>query len=394
MFTKLILGIGILAASGVGANLLPGSASENYLLLRVLAAVCGVLLLGMNFKRLVEAVLSQKWVGLFLFWSLLTVFWSFDPAESFSSTLGLASITLLGVTLATQFALIPGAKYLANLLTAVSAVSIAAVYLVPDIATETVRHPIAGVKVQPSGLFAWNSDLALAAAVPTVICFFLWSRTKQKRYIAFLAVNLYTIVIADSVATLLSVIAALVVGFFVRNKALRSLSIFALVFAFTAVAIYGPARLFTQVFEGLNRDVNLTGRTDLWRATIYQIAEHPIIGWGAGTNPDFVGFLGYDMVHSHNGYLQLIFDRGLIGLVILLVICSWVVVPGVRVTEFGAIGMPLLTLVLVANLANVYFTFAALPMLLILWLSFCGHNISRTPFEPNTASCVEGSSSA
>lgn len=76
----------------------------------------------------------------------------------------------------------------------------------------------------------------------------------------------------------------------------------------------------------LDRDITLTGRTDLWEAVFAQIERSPWIGYG------YSGFwLGYEgpsaavwranrwhPVHAHNGLLDVFVELGLVGLVIFL----------------------------------------------------------------------------
>jgi len=67
---------------------------------------------------------------------------------------------------------------------------------------------------------------------------------------------------------------------------------------------------------------SLTGRTDLWRAVWPDILGHPVAGHGYMASR----FLGSHVsgeewaTHTHNGFIEVIYNNGLVGLIILLAI--------------------------------------------------------------------------
>jgi O-antigen ligase len=76
----------------------------------------------------------------------------------------------------------------------------------------------------------------------------------------------------------------------------------------------------------LGRDTSFSGRTNIWEFVLGMIAERPWIGYGYG-----IFWLGLDApgavfwywtkqfeLHAHDGYLQLVLDAGLVGLLLLL----------------------------------------------------------------------------
>lgn len=78
--------------------------------------------------------------------------------------------------------------------------------------------------------------------------------------------------------------------------------------------------------EMLGRDGSFSGRTNIWDFVLGMIGERPWVGYGYG-----IFWLGLDApgalfwhwtkqfeLHSHNGYLQLVLDAGLVGLLLLL----------------------------------------------------------------------------
>ncbi len=71
------------------------------------------------------------------------------------------------------------------------------------------------------------------------------------------------------------------------------------------------------------RDITLTGRTDLWEAVVNKISEQPL-GHGYGTfwsttlAYEVWSIVGWQPAHSHNGFLDVCLDIGLVGLGLIL----------------------------------------------------------------------------
>jgi O-antigen ligase len=76
----------------------------------------------------------------------------------------------------------------------------------------------------------------------------------------------------------------------------------------------------------VGKDATLTGRTEIWAAVMDRIAERPLLGYGygafwlRGSGPgEWVRqAIRWETPHSHNGYLDVAADLGLLGLSILI----------------------------------------------------------------------------
>lgn len=85
------------------------------------------------------------------------------------------------------------------------------------------------------------------------------------------------------------------------------------------------------VTGALGRQSNLTGRTDIWRASI-AAADSPVLGtgfesfWNTNVEKVAVGLPGYDaatvhnLVSAHNGYIEVYLDLGWVGLCLIALI--------------------------------------------------------------------------
>ena len=78
----------------------------------------------------------------------------------------------------------------------------------------------------------------------------------------------------------------------------------------------------SQLLALVGRNPTLTGRTDLWHAALVAIFRHPWLGYGfnafwagmQGGSSSFLVSVGWYVKHSHNGFLDLSLDLGLLGL--------------------------------------------------------------------------------
>jgi O-antigen ligase len=94
-----------------------------------------------------------------------------------------------------------------------------------------------------------------------------------------------------------------------------------------AVGILALAVYFSDSIAGmLGKDSDMSGRTRVWAYAIKMIFEHPWLGYGYSTfwegfsSPGgvFWSLSGLGIPHSHNGYIQLALDTGIVGVVLFL----------------------------------------------------------------------------
>jgi O-antigen ligase len=120
-----------------------------------------------------------------------------------------------------------------------------------------------------------------------------------------------------------------------RRELDRTIAIVAVLLLVTAVAVLFIAD--TNVVARLLDDPQqFTGRTEIWRAELAYIRDHPVFGAGFGTftNTGAVSPLSRyisgwvtEASQGHNGYLQLLMTTGGVGFV--LAVMSLIVLPGI-----------------------------------------------------------------
>lgn len=73
--------------------------------------------------------------------------------------------------------------------------------------------------------------------------------------------------------------------------------------------------LFNYIIVNLlNRNLTLTGRTQIWYNAFEAFLQNPILGWGGGMGREFFGY-----VNAHNRYLNTLFTSGIIGMLLFIV---------------------------------------------------------------------------
>ncbi|WP_325344962.1 O-antigen ligase family protein [Xylophilus sp.] len=316
---------------------------------------------------------SNPFLLAFVAWCLLSVLWSPYPVVTLKRVVQLAGFTLVGIAVAAPLG---GPRLLLRvLLAALTALLVASMVV-------TITHPLQGVDYELGG--AWRGIMGqkntLGAA--SGICALLWLRELLgERQLPWpiaaggLLFALAMMVLAKSSTALL--VTGLGMAAYLslrwRGVALRRP---AWVMALGAAAVLAAAAHFFYVVAGrlpawsdlaglvsaaFNKNADLTGRTDIWELVLMEVQRHPLqgIGYGAfwlgeGSRSQYViDMLGWIPLQSHNGYLDILNEVGVVGLVLAAGALVWHAVAVARLLraerELGALYAALLLMMLVSN---------------------------------------------
>lgn len=289
------------------------------------AATAGLLLFTGIAGRRMDKPRSQTlaW-ALFVGWALLTAAWALNVNLSLAflpTVMSLLTIyfatTLLRFT-RKEFTWIVGCTILGGLAAALYSIN-------------SFRHGVSyhGLMTMRSSLIIGNREtdpndyannllLPLSLAVGVVLT--ARRRTAQMLALAVAAIIMIAIILTMSRGGLLSVFAMAIVylyRFRLRMKALIPVAIMAL------ALLAAPSLFFQRIFSAV--DSGGAGRTHIWKAGFVAFQHYPIFGAGLGNFPAafdrFAGeaprFEGYGR-GSHNIYLGVSVEFGVIGLLLLL----------------------------------------------------------------------------
>ncbi len=271
------------------------------------------------------AVARISWpVLLFLLWLALTMLWSVDGAQTASSVLKMALLTLLG-TLVSAGRSVDG---LMDVIARCGQVALTASWVLyfalPDVGRNWDGYESGAMR----GIFVHRNTLGYFAALITITTLVRWARGPRRLLspsLAWACLALVSTVMSQSRTawSVLGVTAALALVMLAMRGLRRPARLSAVAVLVVLVgALVRVALNPEQVVTGLGRDATLTGRTEIWGAVVTGIIERPFLGYGWGAlwragSPATEALwaeAGFAFHHAHNGYLDSAAQAGLIGM--------------------------------------------------------------------------------
>jgi hypothetical protein len=265
----------------------------------------------------------------------LTALWALAPAVTLSKyfLLAMQVVALLPAVLVARRVddvLMP----LFWVATVTIAVNLVAVVVLP---TTPIGHP---------GIYSHKNTLGLNASLGGLFVLYGLSRAERRVRVvaaAALPVVFVLLVLSQSKTSLgLIVVApAIAAAAVLLRRTLRiSLAVFLVAAAGAGGFLLGgavPGVSFREVSQVVSGDDTFTGRVDVWRFALTEVAERPFAGYGYqsfwGTGPDAPaaklpdGFV-QRTPHAHNGYLDLLLQGGAVALTLFvlteLMVAWWI----------------------------------------------------------------------
>ena len=183
-----------------------------------------------------------------------------------------------------------------------------------------------------------NSVYYLIFLLPAVLC----CRKKWIHYAAFFAVLIGTVFSGKRTALVIVLVCwAVWISFTMRGKSFRlKMGIIAVVIVlsvvgynvFLSIANQYGLNLIARMNAAISGADNGSGRIDIWRETFETIADENILLAliGRGYRAVSVNSQYASLSESHNEFIQVLFDYGVFGLMLLLSICFELVRTGFR----------------------------------------------------------------
>jgi O-antigen ligase len=294
-------------------------------------AVYAVTLLILTFNwRSIRALLSATWPMLLpVLLASCSVLWSVDPKLSLYRTIALVGTTAFGIFLAIRFSLEEQLRLLALVLGVVACASALVALLLPEYGVMT--GPYSGAW---SGVFFHKNPFGRIMALATLVFFLLVLGSRELRLLALvgMALSLALVVASLSQASMIVAIACLAgVGVLsaVQGLSRRKQLVVPLIGAtVAALAAVWAIQHEVSILGYIGRDPTFTGRTELWVLLLEKARIHPWLGYGygafwrgaAGVSGEVQQALqGWYPIHAHNGFLDLVLELGIVGLLIFLV---------------------------------------------------------------------------
>ncbi len=261
--------------------------------------------------------------------ALLSMLWSAEPALTAKRAFGLLGTSLIGYYIACRFRIGDFLECLVLSTIIAAVLSLVAIIAFPQIGV--MQSAYAGAW---SGIFGDKNRLAAAMVIGILGALLLARASGGRRRASYLlSAGLFGVLLIGSnsrtsliVCGLLTVFSA----FLTRKRRLAPPIIVAIVLcvgaAYMLLIAFGSD--LQGLFGFLGRDSTLSGRTDIWPFVINAISDRPMLGWGyeAFWLPEGPSQLyitsDWTPFYSHNGFLELSLNLGLIGTGIFIV-CLW-----------------------------------------------------------------------
>ena len=266
---------------------------------------------------------NSKIIWAIVAFSFLSVFWSDEPGFAFRRCLNMTATSGLGLYLACRYSPKQLLRLLGWTLIVGIVASVLVVFLRPDLGIDSAL-----VDYGWKGVFLQKNTLGRLMAFGVLVFLFLAidSKPHRRAYSLALLVCVFMIFASRSATSAIAVPAVIaLIWLFARSRRRSAMQVFALA-AFVIVGIISTLMLFSDpenVFGFFGRDATLTGRVEIWSAVLPKIMVHPWLGYGYSSfwlgmggeaSADLWSILGWPVNQSHNGFLDLVEELGVVGL--------------------------------------------------------------------------------
>jgi exopolysaccharide production protein ExoQ len=281
--------------------------------------------------RAVCAAFRRTWpILLPVLFAACSLLWSVDPALTLHQTIALTGTTAFGAFLAVRFSLKEQLKILALVLGIVACASAMVALLLPSYGVMSGVHSGAW-----SGIFYHKNSLGRIMALATLVFSLLALDSRKLRTVAVPATALCTALVfatRSRASVIVLIVCFAAAGALLARQQIRHVMRKAILIVAAVVAIPTAAWAIHQgdrILAFLGFDPTFNGRTELWAVLLEQARARPWFGYGygafwrgtTGVSGEVQKALNWDWypVHGHNGFLDLVLELGIVGLLTLLI---------------------------------------------------------------------------
>lgn len=281
--------------------------------------------MAMNWRTMLRGVLNAKWIICLTLVALASATWSQDPAFTLRRSAVLVATTAFGVYFGSRFTVPQQLRLLATTFALVILASFLIAIFFPGHGVDHFMHP-----GHWQGAFPQKNILA-RAMVLAVLVFYL-VRPAMWPWMRWVGIAGAIVLLAFSRSVTGGLVFCAMVAMLPLYRLWRARVTIAIPVSIGIAVVIGSSILAVTVwsseaFQLVHRSSDLTGRTDLWDSVIMAIMKRPFLGYGF--NAFWQGMTGdsalvlmsvrWPVLHAHNGFLDLMLDLGLLGLVTFVV---------------------------------------------------------------------------
>lgn len=300
------------------------------------------LLILLRLRHSLYTATRDLWVWALVGLQAVSFLWSVFPAVSQEGTREVLQMMCFGLYVASRFTLKEQLVIIAIAFNVGAVLSLVVGVAIPSVGVHANDHPGAW-----RGVFDYKNTLGSYMVMGAVSSLLLATDQEQPRPYAWFGFGLSILLILLSTSKTALVVAVLVLGVvqFCRNFRWRGKS--AVVVIDLAMLVLSSVMIlvidnWVTLLSGLGKDPTMTGRTPMWGVMMQCImTERPLLGFGrgaffAGGSPYAVRAgqsvsMNFIPPHSHNGFIELALDVGVIGFVIFVI--SFVIAYGQAISR-------------------------------------------------------------
>lgn len=174
-----------------------------------------------------------------------------------------------------------------------------------------------------------GNQLMAFCVLATMFSFINWYLKKSaiNKFMLWMIIGMstYTAICIKSATGILTwaiIITFLCVPQKLKNKKLFNFSTYSLTYLsiFIFIVILNGQQYFSYIIETiLNKSMTFSGRTDIWQIALEKVKIRPILGYGISNNSNII-YYREQYFSTHNEFLQILVESGLIGFIPLILI--------------------------------------------------------------------------
>jgi exopolysaccharide production protein ExoQ len=278
------------------------------------------ILLVFSERKISVRIIQNFWFWLLLAWTCGSVVWSGSPAITIRQVAAIFGTTLFSFYVANTLDIQEYLKLLGISLLIINISSYLVIIFFPSIG---VTHVVSD---EWAGIFS-NKNLLGKAASLSLLLFFYLALTIKRRKLIWLAgtISAIGLLLGSQSATAIIVsiyIILVLLLIYVGKKNFKLLWPFFV--GIIIIVLLIPLPSVNQILSYFGKDETLSGRTLIWNFSINMALRKPMLGYGYGAfwlgwDGPSAGLLkelnGWGPTHSHNGFIDIILDIGVIGFI-------------------------------------------------------------------------------
>lgn len=287
-----------------------------------------VVLLTFRWQRTLTFIGTHSWLLFLMGLAVVSVSWSAVPHIAFRKVVALIGATLFGIYLGSAYSFEQQLKIYGWTFGIALFFSYVFALALPQYGIMNTNAIVGAWR----GIFPHKNGLGESMFTGFITFYFL-SHLNKKKQLFFRCCCLLSVIIiyfAESATALMSVLFIFAIAQGLERLSLRSkksVFLILLFLIFTAIAVFLLLINFNTFLSVNDKDITLSGRTLLWDTLWTFIQEKLWFGYGygsffSGENRTAIVLWqvhGWKPVHSHNGYIQLWLNTGLIGLFVFVI---------------------------------------------------------------------------